>query len=168
MRAHLVHGLLAVMTFPTAALAQSVAADQAAAAPHREKVTCARYRATVEKTSQSAMFDTRIKPGSWGRVPTGLRKLPKHAKLCGADSLGQAVIVSPLFGKQLEEHYAPLFAKLDFQPLTCEISNGQTRCRCKRRRDLGILVTDATSEAFVLSFMARAPARPHGQSAHDR
>ena len=127
----------------------------------RAKVTCAQYRANVEKTAGQASFDTRIKAGSWGRVPAPLRKLPRRARLCGADGMGQAVIVSPLSGKELEEHYAPLFAKLECQPLTCDAAGEQTRCRCKHQRDIDILVTDTTSEAFVLAFMVRqSPGKP--------
>jgi hypothetical protein len=131
------------------------AAAPLAAAPKRQKVTCAQYRAKVAETAKTATFDTTIKVGSWGHVPAELRKLPPRAKLCGADGMGQAIIASPLFGKELEDFYTPLFTKLDFRPLTCEVSDGQTRCRSKRRRDIAILVTDGASEALVISFLAR-------------
>src|SRR3954463_7317638 len=70
--------------------------------PKRTRVSCAQYRAGVEKSAKHAVFDTRLKSGSWGKVPPELRKLPRKSKLCGADAMGQAVIASPLFGADLE------------------------------------------------------------------
>jgi hypothetical protein len=140
--------------------ASAAAAAAVPAVPRRAKVSCAQIRDTAQATSGHAVFDTRLKPKSWGRIPPGLRKLPRRAKLCGADGMGQVVIASPLFGKELEQHYAPLFEKLEFRSLSCEITDGQTRCSAKRHRDVGVLVTDTTNEAFVLSLIVRSPAAP--------
>ena len=52
-------------------------------------------------------------------------------------------------------HYAPLLAKIGFEPLNCAIERGKTQCTCKRHRDVGILVTDEDSEAFVLAVVRR-------------
>jgi hypothetical protein len=123
--------------------------------PKRAKITCAQYRANAEKTAPHAIIDTRLKVGSWGRVPPELRKLPPHSKLCGADGRGQVVIASPLFGKEIESHYTPLFTKVGFQPLACTVEPGRTQCTSKRRRDLGIVITDQDTEAFVLAVMKR-------------
>jgi hypothetical protein len=124
-------------------------------APKRAKVTCAEYRAGAEKHAKNAVFNTTLKPGQWGNVPMPLRKLPARARLCGADGVGQAVIASPLFGKDIEAYYAPLFTKIGFNPLVCKVVDGRTQCTCKRHRDIGIVVTDQDSEAFVLSVMKR-------------
>jgi len=123
--------------------------------PKRTRVTCAQYRANVEKSAKHAVFDTRLKSGSWGKVPRELRKLPRKSKLCGADSMGQAVIASPLFGAALESFYTPLFEKVGFRPLECKIELGRTQCTCKRHRDIGIVITDQQSEAFVLTVIKR-------------
>ena len=156
--------------FSVAALLMAAAAAEPKAppAPRREKVTCAQYRARLDESSKRASFDTRLKAGSWGAIPPVLRKLPPRAKLCGADTRGQAVIASPLFGDELQGHYAPLFAKLGFGAVGCEVSGGQTRCTSKRHRDIGILVTDATSEVYVLSFLLRSPQAPRAGASHGR
>jgi hypothetical protein len=130
----------------------------------RAKVSCAEYRKRVATHAPHAAFDTRLKPSSWGTIPAGLQKLPGGARLCGADSHGQAVVTSTLFGRKLEAYYAPLFAKLDFQPLDCKVNNGQTICTAKHGRDVGILVTDAATQAFVVSLMKRP--RPTPLTAH--
>ena len=127
-----------------------------APAPKRARLTCAQYRANAEAHAKNAVFNTRLKAGGWGNIPPPLRKLPPGAKLCGADGIGQAVITSPLFGKEIETYYSPLFAKVGFQPLTCKVVAGRTQCTSKRHRDIGIVVTDQESEAFVLAVMKRS------------
>ncbi len=69
-------------------------------------------------------------------------------------------MASALFGKALEAYYAPLFAKLEFDRLDCTVANSQTVCRTKHGRDVGVLVTDAALQAFVISFMKRSPTAP--------
>ena len=137
---------------PSAASAQ----QEAAASPKRVKLSCAQYRASAEAHAKHAVFNTKLKAGAWGNIPPPLRKLPPGAKLCGADGIGQAVIASPLFGKQIETYYGPLFTKIGFQPLACKVVAGRTQCTCKRHRDIGIVVTDQESEAFVLAVMKRS------------
>jgi len=127
-----------------------------AAAPKRAKITCAQFRASAEAHAKHSVFNTRLKAGEWGNVPAPLRKLPTGARLCGADGMGQAVIVSPLYGNDLASHYTPLFTKLGFEPLACKVANGRTQCKCKRHRDIGIVITDQDSEAFVLTVMKRS------------
>ena len=124
-------------------------------APKRAKLTCAQYRANAEKHASHAVFNTKLKPGEWGNVPEPIRKLPPRARLCGADGMGQAVIASPLFGREIESYYAPLFAKVGFKPLACRIVDRRTQCTSKRHRDIGVVVTDPDSEAFVLSVIKR-------------
>ena len=123
---------------PAAARAAPASSEgRETAAPPRTKVTCAQYRARVAASAPHAAFDTRLKRQSWGAIPTALHKLPRGAQLCGADSRGQAVVASSLFGKALEAHYAPLFAKLEFDRLDCSVDHAQTVCRTKhgaRRR----------------------------------
>jgi hypothetical protein len=123
--------------------------------PKRAKVSCAQYRAKANEHADHALFNTRLKPGSWGRIPRELQRLPRQSRLCGADGLGQVVVTSPLFGKELESHYAPLFAEIGCSPFACTIKNGKTQCSCRRQRDLGVLVTDEASEAFVLALLRR-------------
>ena len=126
------------------------------AAPKRAKVGCAQYRANAEAHARNAVFNTRLKAGAWGNIPPPLRKLPPRARLCGADGMGQAVIASPLFGQEIETFYNPLFARIGFGPLACRVVARRTQCTCKRQRDIGIVVTDEDSEAFVLSVMKRS------------
>jgi hypothetical protein len=139
-----------------AAAPPPVAKATEAIAPKRTKLTCAQFRANAEAHAKNGVFNTRLKAGGWGNIPPALRKLPPGAKLCGADGMGQAVITSPLFGKEIETYYSPLFAKVGFEPLACKVVAGRTQCTCKRHRDIGIVVTDQESEAFVLAVMKRS------------
>ena len=123
--------------------------------PTRAKVSCAEYRLKTEQGSSPAGFDIKLKSGSWGAIPKELRKLPPRATLCGSDGRGQVVITSPLYGADLEAFYAPMFVKLGFPALTCKAALGRTQCTGKRKRDLGVLVTDRTTQAFVLAFVRR-------------
>jgi hypothetical protein len=127
----------------------------AATAPKRSKVTCTVYRANADKQAAHSTFSLKIKAGDWGHIPPPLRKLPARARLCGADGMGQAVIVSSLFGQDLEAFYTPLFTKAGFKPLSCKVTDGRTQCTCKRGRDIGIVLTDPSSEALVLSLIRR-------------
>lgn len=140
---------------PGPAVPPSAPTEPELAATKRTKVTCAQYRAGSEAHAKNAVFNTKLKVGAWGNIPPPLRKLPPRAKLCGADGIGQVVIASPLFGKDIEAHYTPLFTKLGFKPLACKVVDGRTQCTCKRHRDIGIVVTDQNSEAFVLAVMKR-------------
>lgn len=142
---------------PDAAVPPPEVAGAKTGAPKRARTSCAQFRENAEKRWKRAAFDVRIKAGSWGNIPPALRKLPPRAKLCGADKRGQAVIASPLFGKELQDYYTPLFSKIEFAPLTCQITAADTQCRSKRRRDIGIVVTDATDEIFVLAVVVRGP-----------
>jgi len=132
--------------------------DADGAPPKRAKVKCAKLRQKMEKSTRQIGFEDKIAPRSWGRLPADLRKLPPGAELCGVDAeLGQAVITSPLFGKELETYYAPLFAKLGCEPLACRVvadSVGvaeQTRCRCSMPGVAGVVITDSKHEAFTLA-----------------
>lgn len=128
------------------------------APPKRSKLSCSKLRQRLEKTYREIGFVDKIEPRSWGSLPVYLRKLPPGAELCGVDAeLGQAVITSPLFGKELESYYAPLFAKLGCEPLACRVvatSEGvpeQTRCRCAMPGVAGVVITDSKHEAFTLA-----------------
>src|SRR5437762_191085 len=91
--------------------ASSAEPDVGMEPPRRARLGCARLRARLDRTAKSLGAEDRIKPNSWGNVPAELRKLPAGAELCGVDEEGQAVIQSPLYGRDLEAHYAPLFAR---------------------------------------------------------
>jgi hypothetical protein len=140
--------------------------DKSVTAPKRTKLTCAEYRADAEKTASHTFFDIRLKATSWGAVPPELRKLPRKAKACGADSKGQVVIASSLYGKELQDFYAPLFEKAGFGPLDCTADAKQTQCKSKRHRDVGIVLTDQSREAFILAVLVKrrsAPSEQHGR-----
>jgi hypothetical protein len=150
----LLGALVAVAGPATSAPAAEPASE---AAPARARVSCPEYRKAAESTAGHSFVDTRLKPGSWANIPAPLRRLPRRAKSCGANGAGQVVIVSPLFGKTLEEHYAPLFAKLGCAPLRCDVAAARTICRCKAGRDIGTLVTDTGNQAFIIGYMRRGP-----------
>jgi hypothetical protein len=141
---------------PGSAAAPPAAKAAEATAPRRARLSCAQVRANADAHAKNGVFNTKLKAGAWGNIPAPLRKLPPGAKLCGADGIGQAVIVSPLFGKAIETYYGPLFAKIGFEPLACRVVAGRTQCACKRHRDIGVVVTDQESEAFVLAVMKRS------------
>jgi hypothetical protein len=140
--------LCALTIVSVAVLAAAIAAD----APHRTKVACGPYLASVKKTGASVGFTPEIVPGSWGDVPAELQKLPPGAQNCGTIA-GQPTIVSPAYGKDLETFYAPLFAKVGCQPFTCEVetSPARTKCKCKVGKTLGMVVTDTGNEAYTVS-----------------
>jgi hypothetical protein len=138
------------------AVPSAAAKEPEQAAPKRAKLGCAEYRAKAEAHAKNGVFNTRLKAGAWGNIPSPLRRLPPRAKLCGADGIGQAVIASPLFGQEIETFYSPLFTKIGFGPLACKVVARRTQCTCKRHRDIGIVVTDEDSEAFVLAVMKRS------------
>jgi hypothetical protein len=128
-------------------------------APRRSKIPCPKLRQRLEKSARTlGLEDTKILPNSWGTVPADLQKLPPGAELCGTDSeLGDVVIASPLFGKDLQAYYSPLFAKYGCQPLSCNTGSAaagladQTRCRCTGPGLAGTLTTDLKTQAFSLT-----------------
>jgi hypothetical protein len=129
-------------------------------ASKRTKVTCPELFKQMEESSKSLKLDAKTTPGSWGKVPPELRKLPPGAEHCGSvDILDQAVIASGLAGKELEAFYAPLFAGLGCQPFTCEdVTSGsstQTRCNCHANGYFGSVNTDISVESYVVSVLQR-------------
>ena len=120
------------------------------AVPKRVKMDCRAYRAGMEQMSKSMGIKMKITPESWGEILPQLRALPPGAELCGATDAGPVVIVSPLYGKDIAGHYAPLFAKVGCQPFTCEVSGGLSVCTCKGNGVRGRVQTDADIEAFSL------------------
>jgi hypothetical protein len=147
----MIRPLISVLIAVTSVAAVAIAAD----APKRNKKACGDYLEMVKKTSAKFGMKPDIVPGSWGKVPVELQKLPPGAQLCGA-VMDQATIVSPAYGKDLETFYAPLFAKIGCQPLTCTVDDGapQTKCKCKSAtKKHGMVITDTGYEAFTLSLM---------------
>jgi len=122
------------------------------APPKRVKMNCAAYRAGMERSAKSAGIKMTLTPGSWGTIPKALQTLPPGAELCGAVE-GATIIVSPLFGKDFETFYAPLFAKAGCQPFTCDVTGGSTSCTCKGSGTRGRIQTDPDVEEFSLHFM---------------
>ena len=111
-----------------------VSAGGADQPPKRSKYTCPQMRDAIEQATKNLKYAAPIKvtAGSWGDVPAPLRKLPAGAELCGAGNQGQAIIVSAAYGKELENHYAPLFAEVGCKPLKCGTTH-MTNCSCSTR-----------------------------------
>ena len=94
----------------------------------------------------------KVTPGSWGDVPAPLRKLPAGAELCGVGSQGQVIIVSAAFGKEIENHYAPLFAEIGCKPLKCSATH-MTNCSCSGTEGgAGVVLTDVGAETYTLMY----------------
>ena len=122
------------------------------APPKRPKMSCATYRSFADNMSKSAGINAKVVPGSWGKLPKELQTLPPGAELCGnVDDV--AIVLSPLYGKDLESHYAPLFAKVGCQPLTCDVTAGQTTCTCKGKGIRGRVETSKEMEGLLVTFM---------------
>jgi hypothetical protein len=153
--------LLVVVAIALAALTErSILAGgtDKAARPKRTKMSCGAFRDGMERMAKSAGIPMKVTPGSWSTIPKALQALPPGADLCGAvEGQGAAIvaIVSPLFGKDFETHYAPLFAKIGCQPFTCEVTGSQTTCTCKGSSGRGRIETDRDVEEFSLLFMAK-------------
>jgi hypothetical protein len=147
------HRALLLLTL-AASLPLSLAATATAAdpAPKRVKRTCAQMREDMERISKKLKTPLQVTPGSWGDLPAPLRKLPAGAELCGVGSLGQVIILSPAFGKDLETHYAPLFAELGCKPLKCTIGP-TTNCTCSAANAGGTVLADSAAETYSLMYL---------------
>jgi hypothetical protein len=151
MKSHLVWSVLIVAV---ASLSYPVSAGGADQPPKRSKYTCAQMRDAIERTTKNLKHAVPIKvtPGSWGDVPEPLRKLPAGAELCGVGSQGQVIIVSAAYGKELENHYAPLFADIGCKPLKCGTTH-MTNCSCSTTEGgAGVLLTDVGAESYTLMY----------------
>jgi len=112
----------------------------------------------AEETSKRVGIKMEFTPGSWGKVPPALQKLPPGAEHCGSVALmDQALVVSGLAGKELEAFYAPLFAGLGCQPLQCndDTLGGKVRteCKCHAKGIFGVVVTDLNVESYTIAVM---------------
>jgi hypothetical protein len=136
-----------------------VSAGGADQPPKRSKATCAQVRDAVERASKSmkVALPVKVTPGSWGDVPAPLRKLPAGAELCGVGSQGQVIIVSAAFGKEIETHYAPLFAEVGCKPLKCSATH-MTNCSCSGTDGgAGVILTDVGAETYTLMYTKPKP-----------
>jgi hypothetical protein len=136
-----------------------VSAGGADQPPKRVKRTCAQMRDDIERISKSTKFAVPIKvtPGSWGDVPTPLRKLPPGAENCGVGTQGQMIIVSAATGKELENHYAPLFAELGCKPLKCTMTQ-TTSCSCSGADGaVGMVLSDIAAETYTFMYTRPTP-----------
>lgn len=134
------------------------AGTEKSAAPKRTKMNCGTFRDGAEKMAKKAGIPMKIIPGSWDKIPKALQTLPPGAELCGAiEGLGTAAvaIVSPLFGKDLEAFYGPLFAKVGCQPFTCTVTGRQSSCTCNGSGGRGSITTDMDIEEYALLFTAK-------------
>jgi hypothetical protein len=120
--------------------------------PKRAKMKCAELRTTIESVTKHMKMPLKITPGSWGDVPAPLRKLPGGAENCGVGNHGQVIIASPAFGKELEDHYAPLLAELGCKPLKCRVTS-TTDCSCSGADGVGTLLTDTGAEYYTVMYI---------------
>jgi len=142
-------GLVAIGGLISAFAARPSAAGSPGSAPKRSKVDCAAYRADVEASSKKVGMAMKIKAGDWAKTPAPLRVLPPGATVCGsAEGSGNVFIASPLFGKDLETYYRPIYEKLGCKPFTCEITSKVTNCTCGGNGKFGFVTTEESSEVF--------------------
>jgi hypothetical protein len=130
--------------------------------PKRSKYTCAQISDSLERLSKTSKYalPTKVTRGSWGDVPAPLRKLPAGAELCGVASQGQVIIVSAARGKELEDHYAPLFAEVGCKPLKCS-STRLTDCSCSSPDGgVGVLGTDVGAESYTFMYSKPLKSKP--------
>ena len=144
---------LLVVGLAGVAYAQEKAADPSP--PKRRAESCAEIRKDLEEAGKS--YNVKVKPGSWGKVPKELQKLPPGGEFCGIDStMGQAIIKTALFGKDLEAYYAPLF-EIGCKPVTCDVVQldhwKQTRCKCRRPGGVGAATTNVSNESISLGVL---------------
>jgi hypothetical protein len=123
--------------------------------PKRTTKDCAGVRKELEDAGKS--YDVKVKPG-WGKVPKELQKVPPGGELCGVDSvMGQAIVKSSLYGKDLQAFVTPLFEKVGCKPVTCSIVESkpyrQTRCKCRRPGGVGAATTNVSVESFSIGTM---------------
>jgi hypothetical protein len=143
-------------TTQTSALAP--AAPAVANASERSKLSCKELIKQAEETNKRVGIKMEFTPGSWGKVPPALQKLPPGAEHCGSVNLmDQALVVSGLTGKELEAFYAPLFAGLGCQPLQCKDDTlggkVRTECKCQAKGVLGMVITDLNVESYTIAVM---------------
>lgn len=144
-----------------AVAAYPVSADGADQPPKRVKRTCAQMRDDIEQVSKSMksvkMAPVKVTPGSWGDVPAPLRKLPPGGENCGVASQGQVIIIAAANGKELETHYAPLFAEVGCKPLKCTVTH-MTSCSCSGPGNaVGMVLSDVGAEAYTLMYTKPKP-----------
>lgn len=140
-------GILAAVGL-IAALAGAVGA-----APTRKKVTCAEFRAEVERSTKAVGMPMVLKAGEWGKTPAPLRVLPPNASFCGGNDTG-AAIASPLTGKDLIDYYTPILQKMGCKAPKCEIEAKKTHCSCMVGGGLVRIGTEELSEAYDITFMS--------------
>ena len=139
-----------------------VSAGGADQPPKRSKYTCPQMRDAIERATKNMKYAAPIKvtAGSWGDVPAPLRKLPAGAELCGTGNQGQAIIVSAAYGKELENHYAPLFAEVGCKPLKCGTTH-MTNCSCSSPDgSAGVVLTDVGAESYTLMYSQPLKSKP--------
>jgi hypothetical protein len=131
-----------------------MSADGADQPPKRSKLTCRELLAEIESMAKSMKIKLKVTPGTWGDMPAPLRKLPAGAEQCGIGAEGQAIIASAAFGKDLENHYAPLFAEVGCKPLKCTVRS-MTDCSCSSDAGVGVLLTDTGAESYTVMYTKR-------------
>ena len=143
----------------TEATSQTSAAAPAAPAAARKfprsKLSCKELMKQAEETNKRVGIKMDFTPGSWGKVPPAMQKVPPGGEHCGSVALmDQALVVSGLEGKELEAFYAPLFAGIGCQPLQCadDTLSGQVRteCKCQAKGVFGIVNTDYNTESYTI------------------
>lgn len=132
------------------------AAPAVAKASARSKLSCKELMKQAAETNKRVGIKMEFTPGSWGKVPPALQKLPPGGEHCGSvDLMDQALVVSGLTGKELEAFYAPLFAGLGCQPLQCndDTLGGKVRteCKCHANGVFGVVITDLNVESYTIA-----------------
>jgi hypothetical protein len=145
---------LAFFLLTVAALTPFARPAGGADARKRVKRTCAQMREDLESAWKSMKMPGKVTPGSWGDLPAPLHKLPAGAELCGVGKDGQVIIVSPAFGKDLETHYAPLFAEIGCKPLKCTFGV-LTNCGCSGPGGGGTVIADSAAETYSVMYLQR-------------
>jgi hypothetical protein len=126
-------------------------------ADNRRRVSCGELETELERTSQAIDFPVEVTLGVWEGVPEELKVMPNGAELCGSvDVLNQGLIVSELWGAELESRYRPIFEGLDCAPFECELpSQGdlqQLRCSCFTDAHYGSLTAPSDVAYYLLSY----------------
>ena len=143
-------GVMGLMAGLVLALAARPSA--AGAPPARPKRSCAELRADVERSSKAVGMPMVLKAGDWGKTPAPLRALPPKASLCGSSEMN-AMIASPLTGKDLESYYTPILVKMGCKKVECELGEKKTSCSCRVTGGFARIGTEELSEAYDISWL---------------
>jgi hypothetical protein len=133
-----------------AAVLVTVLAARSSAAPKRPKQDCAAYAASVASATKGR--EPKVKVKDWADVPAALRVLPPHAEMCFSFA-STVFVASPLFGKELEDYYRPIFEKMGCKPVKCEVTEKKSYCSCHGDGGLARVGTEEFVESYGISWL---------------